>query len=202
MKRPPPFLSHLEPLGTCFSRSENFGAGETILINSVGSGIGSAALQLCKLAGAFVIGTTSSDAKLQRAAAYGLDVGINYAKEDVVAEVMKITDTRGADVVFEHVGGPLFQAGLDALAKDGRLVLSGGHAGEIVPFDIIPFVRAQKSILGSTAFSRSDLQTVLEILDRGWIKPVVHETFPLEQVRDATALLERREHFGKIVLTI
>ena len=111
--------------------------GETVLINSVGSGIGSAAVQVAKHAGAIVIGNSSRDDKLERATALGMDVGINYTTQDVVEEVMKVTDGRGVDVVYEHVGGELFQKGIDSLTKDGRLVICGGHSGEVVPFDII-----------------------------------------------------------------
>ena len=97
-------------------------AGETVLVNSVGSGIGSAAVQVAKHAGAFVIGTSSRDDKLAKAEELGLDVGINYTSQDVVEEVMRVTDGHGVDVVYEHVGGEAFQHGLDSLAKDGRLV--------------------------------------------------------------------------------
>jgi NADPH:quinone reductase-like Zn-dependent oxidoreductase len=175
-------------------------AGETVLINSVGSGIGSAAVQLAKLGGAFVIGNASSDEKLARAKEFGLDVGINHATQDVVAEVMAATDGHGVDLVFEHVGGELFQKGLDSLAKDGRLVTCGAHSGEVVPFDIIPFFRTQKQIIGSFTFDRVEVEKVLDLAARGLITPLVHEVFPLERARDAMAMMERREHFGKIVL--
>jgi NADPH:quinone reductase-like Zn-dependent oxidoreductase len=174
--------------------------GETVLVNSVGSGIGSAAVQLAKLGGAFVIGNASSDEKLERAKGLGLDEGINYAKQDVVEEVMRITGGRGVDVVYEHVGGKSFQWGLDSLAKDGRLVICGGHAEEVVPFDIIPFFRGQKSVIGSFVYTRVEVETCLELAARGQIAPLVHATFPLEQAREAMAMMERREHFGKIVL--
>src|SRR5204863_6092020 len=111
--------------------------GETVLINAVGSGIGSAAVQLAHLAGATVIGTASSDDKLARATELGMDHGINHTEQDVAEEVMRLTGGGGVDLVFEHVGGDLFQKGLDSLGKDGRLVICGGHAGEVVPFDII-----------------------------------------------------------------
>jgi NADPH:quinone reductase-like Zn-dependent oxidoreductase len=174
--------------------------GETVLINSVGSGIGSAAVQLAKLAGAFVIGNASSDGKLEAARGFGLDVGINHATQDVVEEVMKATDGEGVDVVYEHVGGASFQWGLDSLAKDGRLVICGGHAGEVVPFDIIPFFRGQKSVIGSFVYTREEVETCLRLAARGQIRPLVHATFPLEQAREATATMERREQVGKIVL--
>ena len=174
--------------------------GEIVMINSVGSGIGSAAVQLAKLAGAFVIGNASSDGKLDHARSLGMDVGINYREQDVVEEVMKATGGAGADVVYEHVGGQSFQWGLDSLAKDGRLVICGGHAGEVVPFDIIPFFRTQRSVIGSFVYTREEVQKCLELVARGQLRPLVHATFPLEEAREAMATMERREHFGKLVL--
>lgn len=176
------------------------GPGETVLINSVGSGIGSAAVQLAHLAGATVLGNASSDEKLARAAELGLDHGINHATQDVVAEVMRLTGDRGVDLVFEHVGGKLFQDGLDSLGKDGRLVICGGHSGEVVPFDIIPFFRSQKQVIGSFVYNREEVSSCLELAKDGKITPLVHARFPLADAREAMAMMERREHFGKIVL--
>jgi NADPH:quinone reductase-like Zn-dependent oxidoreductase len=175
--------------------------GQTVLVNSVGSGIGSAAVQVAKLAGAFVIGNSSRDDKLDKARELGLDVGINYTTQDVVEEVMKATGGHGVDVVYEHVGGELFQKGLDSLAKDGTLVICGAHSGEVVPFDIIPFFRRQLSVVGSFVFDRREIATCFELIARGRLKPQVAATFPLEQAREAMDLMESREFFGKIVLT-
>lgn len=174
--------------------------GETVMINSVGSGIGSAAVQLAKLAGAFVIGNASSDEKLEQAKALGLDVGINYKTQDVVSEVMRATDGRGVDVVYEHAGGELFQKGLDSLTFSGRLVTCGAHSGEVVDFDLIPFFRGQQSVIGSFVYSREEFEKCLRLYQRGQLKPLVHKTFPLAEAREATAVMERRENFGKIVL--
>jgi NADPH:quinone reductase-like Zn-dependent oxidoreductase len=129
-----------------------------------------------------------------------MDHGINHATQDVVAEVMRLTEGRGLDLVFEHVGGELFQKGLDSLAKDGRLVICGGHSGEVVDFDIIPFFRAQKSVIGSFVYTRAEVEKCLELARQGKITPLVYEVFPLEEAREAMATMERREHFGKIVL--
>jgi NADPH:quinone reductase-like Zn-dependent oxidoreductase len=175
-------------------------AGETVLINSVGSGIGSAAVQLAKLAGAYVIGNASSDEKLARARELGMDEGINHRTEDVAERVLELTDGKGADLTYEHVGGELFQKGLDALGKDGRLVICGGHSGEVVPFDIIPFFRTQKQIIGSFVYNRDEIERCFELAERGRIQPVVHSVFPLTQAREAMDMMERREHFGKILL--
>jgi len=175
-------------------------AGETVLISSVGSGIGSAAVQLAKLAGATVIGTSSSDEKLARARDFGLDEAINYTREDVASAVMRLTDGRGVDLVYEHVGGPAFQAGLDSLAKDGRLVTCGGHGGEVVPFDIIPFFRTEKRVIGSFCYTREEVEHCVDLASRGLITPVVHAAFALEEAGEAMATMERREQFGKILV--
>ena len=178
----------------------NLRAGEIVMVNAVGSGIGSAAVQLAKLAGAFVIGNAGSADKLARASELGMDAGIDYSTQSVVEEVERITGGRGVDLVFEHVGGDLFQWGLDSLAKDGRLVICGAHSGEVVPFDIIPFFRAQKSVIGSFVYTRYEVETCLELARRGQIQPIVWRTFPLAQASEAMTAMERREHFGKIVL--
>jgi NADPH:quinone reductase-like Zn-dependent oxidoreductase len=178
----------------------NLRAGETVVVNSVGSGIGSAAVQLADIAGAFVIGNASSDEKLERARELGMDEGINHRTEDVVARVMELTDGFGVDLVYEHCGGELFQKGLDSMAKDGRMVICGGHSGEVVPFDIIPFFRGQKSVIGSFVYTREEVKRCFDLAARGLIKPLVHQTFPLDDAREAMATMERREHFGKLVL--
>ena len=98
------------------------------------------------------------------------------------------------------VGGELFQKGLDSLTKDGRLVICGGHSGEVVPFDIIPFFRGQKSVIGSFVYTREEVTRCLELAGRGLITPLVHQTFPLDDAREAMATMERREHFGKLLL--
>jgi NADPH:quinone reductase-like Zn-dependent oxidoreductase len=174
--------------------------GETVLINSVSSGIGSAAVQLAHLGGAFVIGTSSSPEKLERAREDGLDVGIDYTSEDVPARVMEVTRGRGADLVFEHVGGALFETALASLAREGRLVTCGAHGGEVVPLDIIPFFRAQHTIIGSFTYDREELDKVVDFAARGLLKPLVAETFPLAQVQDAFELLESREAYGKVLV--
>jgi NADPH:quinone reductase-like Zn-dependent oxidoreductase len=174
--------------------------GETVLINSVSAGIASAAVQLAKLGGAYVIGTSSSGEKLARASELGMDVGINYSTEDVPARVAELTGGRGVDLVFEHVGGELFQAGLDSLTQDGRLVICGAHAREVVPFDIIPFFRGQHEIIGSFVYTREELEKVLALGARGLIKPLVAQTFPLDESRAAMELMESRDFFGKILV--
>jgi len=175
-------------------------AGETVLVNSVGSGIGSAAVQLAHHAGAFVIGNASGDDKLERAKELGMDAGINYTRENVVERVLELTDGVGADVAYEHVGGENFQFALDSLTKDGRLVTCGGHAGEVVPFDIIPFFRTQRSIIGSFVYTANEVEACFRLAARGQITPLVHSTFPLAEAAAAMDLMESRTAFGKVLL--
>ena len=129
-----------------------------------------------------------------------MDAGIDYTTEDVPARVMELTGGRGVDLVFEHVGGELFQKAVESLAQNGRLVTCGAHGGEVVPFDIIPFFRGQHTIIGSFVYAREELEKVLDFAARGLLKPLVAETFALEDVHDAFAMMESRDFFGKILL--
>ena len=183
-----------------FTRGE-LKMGETVLINSVGSGIGAAAVQLARLAGAFVIGTASSDEKLAKARELGMHEGINHATHDVAAEVKRITGERGVDLVYEHVGGKLFQAGLDSLTRDGRLVTCGAHAGEVVELDLIPLFRNQTRIIGSFVFTSAEYEEVLRLAGLGLLKPQVHSTYSLDDAVKAFEVMEARQQFGKIVVT-
>ncbi len=174
--------------------------GETVLINSVGSGIGSAAVQLAAMSGARIIGTSSGDDKLEAAKQLGMHHGINYTKQDIVEEVMRITDGAGAHLTFEHAGGDLFAAGLSSLGKDGRLVTCGAHSGEVVPLDIIPLFRMQWQIIGSFVYTKGEYETVMQMCADGLLKPLVDTEVPLEEIRSAFERMESRGHFGKIVV--
>jgi NADPH:quinone reductase-like Zn-dependent oxidoreductase len=174
--------------------------GETVMINSVGSGIGSAAVQLAKLSGAYVIGNSSGDAKLARAKEFGLDVGINYKTQDLVAEVKKATGGKGVDCVFEHVGGDMLTKSLESLAFSGRIVTCGGHSEEVVPVDIIPLFRGQKSIIGSFVYDKDEFETCLALCARGQITALVDSVYSLDDTADAFRRVESREHFGKVVI--
>ena len=173
------------------------------MINSVGSGIGSAAVQLAKLAGAFVIGN-ALERRQARAGdgARAWTSGSTTQTQDVVARGHGADGRRGVDVVYEHVGGELFQKGLDSLAKDGRLVTCGGHSGEVVPFDIIPFFRTQKQRHRLVRLHRGEVEKCFDLAARGRITAARPRDVPARPRRsEAMEPMERREHFGKIVLT-
>jgi NADPH:quinone reductase-like Zn-dependent oxidoreductase len=176
-------------------------SGDTVLVNSVGSGIGAAAADIAHAAGAFVIGTASCDAKLQQARERGtVDATINYTTTDVGEDVLRITDGVGVDIAFEHVGGEAFGAALTALAMDGRLVTCGWTSGPDVALNLLDVVRQRKQVIGSVNRTLDDLHRCLELVARGTLRPSVAATFQLDDVHAAVELLESRTAFGKVVL--
>ncbi|NVB84518.1 MAG: zinc-binding dehydrogenase [Kofleriaceae bacterium] len=174
--------------------------GDTVLVHGAGSGIGVAAIQIAKLHGARVIATASSDAKLARAKDLGADVGIDYVKQDFVAECKTLTGKRGVDAVIEHVGGDVFAASIRAVRSGGRIVTCGATAGFHPAIDLRHIFFRQVEVLGSTMGSKADLLAVLGHIAAGRLSPVVHEVLPLARAADAHRLLEERKAFGKVVL--
>jgi NADPH:quinone reductase-like Zn-dependent oxidoreductase len=184
----------------CLITRAGLRAGESVLISAAGSGVGSSGIQVAKRAGARVITSAGSDEKLERAAALGADVLVNYQTEDLTERVRDATDGRGVDVVLEHVGGEVFTASLEAVATGGRVVVCGGHAGEVVPLDLIELFRREWSVIGCARATEEEIRHVIELVGQGQLEPVVSEVLPLEHAPDAHRLMEERRQFGKIVL--
>jgi NADPH:quinone reductase-like Zn-dependent oxidoreductase len=174
--------------------------GDDVLVMAAGSGVGTAAVQIAKLHGARVIATASSDDKLARARALGADDTINHATQDLVAEVRRLTQKRGVDIVFEHVGAEVWPKLILATAKGGRIVTCGATSGFDARTDLRHVFFRQLEILGSTMAPKGDLFPILDHVGAGRLKPIVDRTLPLEQARAAHELLESRAVFGKIVL--
>lgn len=175
-------------------------AGETILVHAGGSGVGSAAIQIAKLLGARVLTTASTDDKCEKALKLGADHAINYEKEDFLAPVKKLTDKRGADVVFEHVGKLTWERSLLALTTGGRVVTVGATTGYDPPTDLRHVFYRQLSVLGSTMGSKGELFEVLKFVEQGKLRPVLDRVLPLADAAKAQALLAERAQFGKVVL--
>lgn len=176
-------------------------AGQTVLIQAAGSGIGSAAVQVARLAGAAAIITTaSSEKKLEHAKALGATHLINYSKENFAEQVMAITGGRGVDVIMEHIGGEVFTRSLQCLARGGIIVTVGAHAGEVVEFDIIPFFRKELRLAGSKNASVLELRKVMGLVADGKLKPIIHKALPLAQAAQAHRVVESRAFFGKVIL--
>lgn len=177
--------------------------GETVLIHSIGSGVASAALQICKAAGATVIGTASQDATLERAKADGADHVINYTTSpDLYAEILDATGGRGVDLVFDVVGGEAFGKSMHVMRPYARLISIGAHAGEVVPFDIIEFFRRHISYISSHTQTRDEMTNVLRLVANGTFSPRVHSVYPLAEAAKAQEELVARKHYGKILLDV
>lgn len=175
--------------------------GETILVSAAGSGVGTAAVQIGKLMGARVIASAGSDEKLDRALAQGADAVVNYTSQDITTVVRDLTDGRGVDMVFEHVGGEVFVKSSSGLATRGRITVCGGHAGEVVPLDLIELFRSEHEIIGCARASYGEIQTVIQMAAAGTVAPVIHRTVPLEEAPESHRILSQRESFGKVVIT-
>lgn len=174
--------------------------GEDLLVIGAGSGVGSAAIQVGKLLGARVIATASLDANLAKARELGADDTINHARQDIAEEVRKLTDKKGVEVIFEHVGPAVWDKCIAALAKAGRLVTCGATTGSTVQLNLTLLFGRQHSLLGSFMGTKSDLLEVLPFFSQKKLKPVVDSVFSLKDIAAAHQRLESRGQFGKVVV--
>lgn len=176
--------------------------GQDVLVHAAGSGIGSAAIQIAKLSGARVITTASSAEKLEQARKLGADEVINYREQDFLQEVRRITNKRGVDVVVEHVGEQTWEKSVACLARKGRLITCGATTGNEGKVNIWTLFAKEISLIGSYGGTRQDLAEVLKLVATHQLKPVVHETYPLDQVGQVERLMESRQQFGKLVVVL
>jgi NADPH:quinone reductase-like Zn-dependent oxidoreductase len=176
--------------------------GETVLVWGVGGGVAGTALRVAKLAGAFVIATSSSPAKLARARELGADVTLDHTAVDVVREVRALTGKRGADVVIEHVGEATWDQSLRALGRGGRIVTCGGTTGPMLTVDVRRLFWYQWDILGSTMGSAEEYRTVVGLLGQGHLRPLVDSVTPLAEAHRAFERLAAGDQMGKVVVEI
>jgi NADPH:quinone reductase-like Zn-dependent oxidoreductase len=176
------------------------GAGETVLVNAAGSGVGSAGIQIARLAGARVITSAGSDDKLARAKALGAEHGINYNTQKIAAEALKFTGGLGVDCALDMVGGDTLKQSIAALAPGGRLVTVGAHGGEVIEIDFIELFRKHVSIHGCGRSTKAIAAQVLQLAAAGKLRPIIHARFALKDAAAAQALLESRTVFGRLVL--
>ena len=174
--------------------------GETVLINAAAGGVGSHAVQVARLAGARVIASVGAADKIDKVKALGAHEAINYREEGLAEGVMRLTGGRGVDLAFDGVGGDILKASLKALADGGRLASIGAHGGEIVDIDMIDFFRRHLTVMGCGRFTQEIATTVLGLMARGDLKPVIHDVFELREAASAQELMESRNFFGRIVL--
>ena len=185
--------------------------GETLLVQGGSSGIGVTAIQVARAHGATVIVTAGSDEKCAACLALGAHHAINYRTHDFVAEVQRITEGKGVDVVLDMVAGSYVAREVESLAEDGRLVIIAVQGGTDAQFNAGLVLRKRLTLTGSTlrqrpvAFkaqiARALLEQVWPLLASGAVRPVIYRTFAAADAAAAHALMESSEHIGKIVLT-
>ena len=194
-------------------------AGEVLLVQGGTSGIGVTAIQMAKALGAMVIATAGSDDKRAACLALGADHAINYKTQDFVAEVKRLTDGAGVNVVLDMVAGGYVAREIECLAEDGRLVIIAVQGGVKSEFNAGLVLRKRLTVTGSTlrprpvefkaAIAKALKAKVWSLIESGHIKPVIHSVFDALAVGDdlpsgaarAHALMESNQHIGKIVLT-
>ena len=174
--------------------------GEEVLVIGAGSGVGMAAIQICKLVGARVIATAGADWKLEKARELGADEVINHSRQSIAEEVKRLTNKRGVDVVFEHVGAAVWEDCFESLATYGRLVTCGTTSGPEVKLNLQLLYGRQRSILGSFMGGKSELTEALKFIGQRRLKAVIDSAFPLKDARAAQEKMESRNFFGKILL--
>ncbi len=185
-------------------------AGERVLIHAVGSGVGTAAVQLAKAFGARTFGTSRSAEKLERAGSLGLDVPIDSLREDFAEAVRRRTDGRGVDVVLDLVGAPVLAGSIAALSRGGRMIvvgLTGGRSGQIdlgavlsKRLTIVGTVLRARTLEEKVAVTGDFAREVLPLLEAGMLRPVLERSYLMAEAADAHRRLESNQVFGKLVL--
>ena len=173
---------------------------DTVLVLGGGSGIGTIAIQICKMFGATCIATAGDENKLDQCKDLGADHVINHYKQKIGDEVKKITNRQMCDIVFEHVGKATWQESMKSLRPGGKLVTCGATTGPEASFDIRFLFARQLSFLGSFMGTMGDFHEVMKHIFAGKIKPVVDKSFPLREAAAAHERLEKSEQFGKVIL--
>jgi NADPH:quinone reductase-like Zn-dependent oxidoreductase len=176
--------------------------GETVLVMGAGSGVGSMAVQMAKLAGARVITTVGADDKIPKAVILGADAVINHAQEKVSERVKLLTEGRGADVVIEHIGSEVWDNCLESVAKGGRVITCGATTGGDVKLNLRYVFSRQLTIKGSYMGTRAELVKASELMGQSRLISMIDRTYTLQQARAAQEHLLSRKFFGKIVLTV
>jgi len=198
------------PFGTADDCLFEFGrlkAGETVLIQAGAGAVGLAAIQLAKRAGATVIATASSDERLEKLKAFGMDHGINYARQDLVAEAKRLTDNRGVDLVVDPVGGTTLQKSILALAYRGRVSFVGNAGREPMVVDVSTMMGGNQSLsgvfLGAEIFTdrvHNNIQRHIDDAAAGKLAVQIDREFSLKDAAAAHEYIESRKAVGRVLL--
>jgi NADPH:quinone reductase-like Zn-dependent oxidoreductase len=178
----------------------NIRPGEDVLILGAGAGVGTAAIQIAKMAGCRVFATASTDEKLERARTLGADVLINYKNQEFDKAVREVTNRRGVDVVVDYIGSDTWVRSLRSARRGGRVLTCGATTGFDPQTDLRQIFFRQIQVIGSTMGSHREFLDVMKCVFRGDLKPVIDKVLPISEARKGHELIEQRAVFGKIVL--
>jgi len=191
----------------CLFEFGHLKAGETVLVQAGASGVGVAAIQLAKRAGATVLATASSDERLEKLRRFGLDHGINYRTHDVVQEVMRLTDKKGVNLVVDSVGGSTLQGSILSLAYRGRVSMVGGAGREGMVVDVSSLMGGNRTLQGvflgaeiGGDRAHDNIQRLIDEAARGELEVLIDRTFPLSEAAAAHAYIESRQAVGRVLL--
>jgi NADPH:quinone reductase len=191
----------------CLFEFGHLQAGETVLIQAGAGGVGLAAIQLAKRAGATVLATASSDDRLERLREFGLDHGVNYSHDGWVDVVRSHTGGRGVDLVVDSVGGPTLVRSVQCLAYRGRCITVGNAGRQHQPMDVSVLAMGNQSLTGVFLGAemvhertRSMIARNIDDVANGRLRVVVDRTYPLSEAAAAHAYIESRQAFGRVVL--
>ena len=191
----------------CLFEFGHLKAGETVLVQAGASGVGTAAIQLAKRAGAKVLATASSDERLEKLKPLGMDIGINYRTHDVVSEVMRITDKKGVDLVVDSVGGSTLQGSILSLGYRGRVSMVGAAGREPMTVDVSSLMGGNRTLQGvflGAEIGRdrayNNIQRLINEAAKGELTVVIDRTFPLSEAAAAHAYIESRQAVGRVLL--
>jgi len=175
-------------------------SGDWVLVMGGASGVGSAAIQIANQLGARVISTGSTDAKRNLARQLGAEFVLDSTDANWPAEIRRLTNKRGVDLVIEHVGGEVLTKCFDCLARGGTIVTCGATAGREVQINLWPLFVKQQRLIGSYGRNRTDLQATLDWAAAGKLKPVIDSTYSLADAPVAFAKLRSRSVLGKMLI--
>ena len=190
-------------------RRANLEEGETVLVHAGAGGVGSAAIQLANPAGARVISTAGGSEKLEICRKLGAEVAVDYEEESFVDAVKEATEGRGADVIFDPVGGDVFDLSRKCVAFEGRIVVVGFTSGRIADAPTNHALVKNYSVVGlhwglynqvMPDLVAETHQTLVELYEVGEIDPLIFKTVPFEEVPEALELLQNRKTYGKLVV--
>ena len=191
------------PSWTILVRKGALQSWETALVLSASAGVGTAGIQVAKnVIGATVITTTSTEEKAAQAAELGADHVINYSTEDIAERVREITGGRGVDVVLDHVGAEFWPAASRSLAMGGRYGICGVTTGYRAELQMGAMFTRYQTVFGVFMGRKEDMRQIVQMADRGVVRGIIHQTFPLKDAAMAHEVMESRNFFGKLVLTM